>query len=321
MSQFLKDTGVQVPLICGAMYPCSNPELIAAVSAAGAMAIVQPVTLTMVYKMDFADGLRSIRSMTPHPIGLNVLTEKLNESYRAKNEFWVKEALRQGVRFFVTALGNPQWVVDLVHAEGGKVYHDVTELKWAEKAAAASVDGFICVNDRAGGHLGSLSPEELFRELSQLGKPLVCAGGVGTPEQFRAMIDLGYQGVQCGTRFIATKECRANDIYKDAIVRSSANDVVVTNRLSGVPVSVIETDYLKRAGRNVGFLFEALLKNHRTKHYARLALQVLGVLRLKNVHKAGANQDFWQAGKSVEGISSILPAGEVVSAFSRSLKT
>src|SRR5450830_1319158 len=205
---FTEAAGVEVPLICGAMYPCSNPELVAAVSQAGGLGIVQPLSLVFVHKRDFRAGMREIRSLTKKPVGLNVLTEKfLSSVYAKRMSQYVDVALEEGVRFFVTALGNPRWVVDRVKSAGGVVYHDVVDRRWAEKAAAEGVDGLICVNRRAGGHLGKKSPEELYAELVDLKLPLVCAGGVGSAKEFRAMLDLGYAGVQCGTRFIAATEC------------------------------------------------------------------------------------------------------------------
>ena len=151
--------------------------------------------------------MKEIRALTKKPIGLNVLTEKsLSSVYAKRMSEYVDVALEEGVRLFVTALGNPRWVVDRVKSAGGVVYHDVIDRRWAEKAAAEGVGGLICVNRRAGGHLGKRSPEELYADLADLGLPLVCAGGVGSPKEFRAMLDLGYAGVQCGTRFIAATE-------------------------------------------------------------------------------------------------------------------
>src|SRR5258705_9439978 len=88
-------------------------------------------------------------------------------------------AIEEGVRFFVTSLGNPRWVVDRVAPLGGIVYHDVTERKWAEKGLAGGVHGLIAVNNRAGGHAGPRSAPHLLDELGDLGVPPVCAGGVG----------------------------------------------------------------------------------------------------------------------------------------------
>ncbi|HEY5647994.1 MAG TPA: nitronate monooxygenase, partial [Nitrospiria bacterium] len=123
---FTRQAGIVVPLICGAMYPCSNPELVAAVSEAGGIGIVQPISLTYVHGHDFREGLRLIRRLTKKPIGMNALIEGSSTIYRNRMSRWIDIALEEGVRFFITSLGKPDWVVRRVHAEGGIVYHDVT---------------------------------------------------------------------------------------------------------------------------------------------------------------------------------------------------
>ena len=105
---------VDVPLICGPMYPCSNPELVAAVSEAGGLGVLQPVTLTYVFGYDFREGIRAIRRLTDRPIGMNALIEASSETYRRRMEQWIDVALEEGVRFFITSLGKPRWVVDRV---------------------------------------------------------------------------------------------------------------------------------------------------------------------------------------------------------------
>jgi nitronate monooxygenase len=108
---FTRHAGIEVPLVCGAMYPCSNPELVAAVSAAGGLGIVQPISMVYVFRHDFRAGLRLIRALTDRPIGMNALVEKTARAYEERMRRWVDIALEEGVRFFVTALGNPRWVV------------------------------------------------------------------------------------------------------------------------------------------------------------------------------------------------------------------
>ena len=83
-----RDAGIDVPLICGAMYPCSNPELVAAVSAAGAIGIVQPVSMTYVHGHEYREGLRLIRRLTGKPIGMNALIEKSSKSYLDRMMAW-----------------------------------------------------------------------------------------------------------------------------------------------------------------------------------------------------------------------------------------
>lgn len=320
---FTRHVGIEVPLICGAMYPCSNPELVAAVSAAGGIGVVQPISLSYVHGHDLREGLRLIARLSGgRPIGFNAIVEQSSRIYEDRMRRWVDVALEEGVRFFVTALGNPRWVVERVHAAGGVVYHDVTERRWAEKALQGGVDGLICVNARAGGHAGARTAEALLDELRDLGVPLVCAGGIGDPAAFRAAIDLGYAACQLGTRFIATDECRAHADYKAAIVRARPDDIVLTERISGVPVAVINTPYVQAVGTRAGRVGRLLLRGRKTKHWARLFYSLRSVWQLKRASLQGARyQDYFQAGKSVGGIDGVEPAGEVVRRFAAALAT
>ncbi len=300
------------------MYPCSNPELVAAVSEAGGLGVVQPVSMIFAHRHDLREGLKLIRSLTKKPIGFNAIVEKSSKTLEDQMKRWVDVALDEGVRFFITALGSPDWVVRAVHSVGGIVYHDVTELKWAQRALDAGVDGLICVNARAGGHAGTKTAEVLFEELKALGVPLVCAGGVGDETAFASALDIGYAGVQVGTRFIATNECKAHDDYKNAIVKAKADDIVLTDKISGVPVAVIKTDYITKVGTKAGWLAKRLLQNAKTKHYVRSYYSLKSIWQLKRASLQGMSyKDYFQAGKSVAGIDRVIPAGEVVSRFAQ----
>lgn len=317
---FTEDAGVVVPLICGAMYPCSNPELVAAVSEAGGLGVVQPVSMIYVHGHDFREGLRLIRRITDRPVGMNALIEQSSRHYRERMERWIDIALEEGVRFFITSLGNPRWVVERVASVGGVVYHDATERKWARKALDGGVHGLIAVNDRAGGHAGPKSARELLDELGDLGVPLICAGGVGDEDDFVRAIQSGYDGVQMGTRFIATTECHATGEYKEAIVASDADDIVLTERITGVPVSVIRTPYIERVGTKAGPLAKWLLRNRRTKHWTRAFFTLRSFRQLKRASLGESTDDYWQAGKSVAGIHSVEPAGQIVRRFAEALR-
>lgn len=310
--------GIEVPIICGAMFPCSNPELVAAVSEAGGLGVVQPLSLVFVHKHDFRAGMKLIRSLTKKPVGLNVLTEKsLSKVYQDRMRSYVDIALEEGVRFFVTALGNPRWVVDRVKPLGGVVFHDIIDRRWAEKGLEGGVDGLICVNSRAGGHAGKKSPEDLYRELADLGVPLVCAGGVGDEKAFTAALRLGYAGVQMGTRFIATEECTAHADYKKAILDAEEKDIVLTERITGVPLAVINTPYIERVGTKAGPVGKLLLRGRHTKHLIRAMYSFRSAFELRKASLKGASsKDTWQAGKSVAGIGSVERAADIVRRFS-----
>ena len=306
MSKFLDDCGASIPIIGGPMYPCSNPELVAAVSEAGGIGIVQPISLTYVHGYEFKEGLHYIKSLSKKPIGMNVLIEKSSLKYQKKMQKWIAIALEEGVQFFITSLGKPDWVVQQVHASGGKVYHDVTELKWARIAKDSGVDGLICVNSNAGGHAGDKDALALYDELKVLGLPLVCAGGVGDKETYQRMLALGYEGVQMGTRFIASIECEVPNDYKEAIIQAKKEDIIFSLNLTGVKVSVINTPYIQRLGLTPNAFILWMLKQNWLKGLVRFIYMLRSLKNLKALVKGDKKQEgFFQAGKSVEGINQL----------------
>ena len=325
-TKLTEDAGIEFPIICGAMYPCSNPELVAAASEGGGIAIVQPVSATMVHGYDepnTREGLRlsinRIRTLTDKPIGFNALIEKGSERYLNRMSEWIDIALEEGIRFFVTSLGKPDWVCERVHAKGGVVYHDVTNRFHAKKGIDCGVDGLICVNDRAGGHLGQMSMEEMYADLSDLGLPLICAGGIGSEKELKDAMNLGYAGVQMGTRFIATDECTTPQDYKDAIVDSGEDDITTTTKLTGVPIAIIGDKNTKQRGN---WLVRRLLKS-RFKHRIRVLITGISFWRMRALArgKKKSSKDLWSAGKSVETIRSVESATTIMRRLGESLSS
>ena len=308
---FLQHTKTKHNIIGAPMYPLSNPELIASVSNEGGIGIIQPLTLTYIEGYEFTEGLKYIKSLTQKPVGMNALIEKSSKKYQDKMKRWIELALDEGIRFFITSLGDPSWVVEMVHKKGGVVYHDVTDKKWAKIAKKAKVDGLIAVNNNAGGHTGDKDYKTLFNELKEFNLPIVCAGGISTKEDYEKVIKLGYSGVMMGTRFIATHECKAKDSYKKAIIKASKKDIVLTKNITGVNVSVINTPYIKKLGLQPNKLLAWFLKHF--KHIARTLLFLKSIVTLKSSMKN--KKEFFQAGKSVDGIDKILSVREVFKLF------
>jgi nitronate monooxygenase len=316
-----RDLGIRLPIIGGAMYPCSNPELVAAVSEAGGIGVLQPLSLTYVHGHEYKAGIRFIRSLTSKPIGMNAILEGSSKVYRERMIQWIDGALEEGIRFFVTSLGKPDWVVRMTESAGGKVYHDVTERKWADKAIDSGVHGLIAVNSRAGGHAGPKSPEQLIDELAPLRLPVVCAGGVGDEVDFVRALELGYAGVQMGTRLIATTDCTASDAYKRAIVSANEEDIVLSERITGVPLAVINTPYVQRVGTKAGPIAKWMLSGRKTKHWMRSFYAARSVMRLrKDSFKPSSSADYWQAGKSVHGIHAVEPVATILERFEAAAK-
>lgn len=154
--RLLADTGASIPIVKGPMYPGSNPELVAAVSAAGGFGVVQPISLTHLYGYDFREGLRLIKSLTSRPFGVN-FTILENAKYKRQMEEWMDISVDEGVKFFLTSLGKPGKIVAFAERHGVKVYHDVHTPEVARKVADEGVAGLNCLNSSMGGQTGNRS--------------------------------------------------------------------------------------------------------------------------------------------------------------------
>ena len=198
------------------------------------------------------------------------------------------------------------------------MYHDVTERKWAEKGVEGGVRrASSAVNDRAGGHAGTRSAEALLEELAHLGLPVVCAGGIGNEEDFARVLRMGYAGAQLGTRLHRHPGVpRERGLQAGDRRGRPRSDVVLTERLTGVPVAVLDTPTVRRLGTKAGPLARWMLRGRRTKHWMRTiyALRSLWALK-RGLLRDSPERDYWQAGKSVAGIDRVEPAGEIVRRF------
>jgi len=313
--QFLKDTGAEVPIVCGPMYPGSNPELIAAVSDSGAFGVVQPVALTSLYGHDFREGLRLIKKLTNKPFGVNfTIFGGANKKYHEQMKEWMDISIEEGVKFFLTSLGKPHEIVKIAKQHGIKVYHDVPNKKVALAMRDAGVDGLNCINWRGGGQTGIQSAEQFMEELHDIGIPLICAGGIGDTDDLQQALAMGYAGVQMGTRFLATHECKVTDSYKQAIVDANEDDIVWTNKIAGNNSSVIKTADIMKGGLRTGPIINFMLRRRKLKKYARMYLMSKGV---KNYSRTAFddNVQFWQAGKGVGNIKSVDSVSVVVDSF------
>lgn len=315
VKQFLADTGAKTPVVCGPMYPGSNPELVAAVSEAGGFGVVQPVALTSLYGHDFREGLQLIKQLTDKPFGVNfTIFGGANKKYHEQMKEWMEISIEEGIKFFLTSLGKPDAVVKTAKEHGIKVYHDVPNKKVALAMRDSGVDGLNCINWRGGGQTGIQAAEQFMEELHDIDIPLICAGGIGDSEDFKQALKLGYAGVQLGTRFLATNECIVTDSYKQAIVDSSEDDIVWTNKIAGNNSSVIKTDDIMKGGLQTGPVINYMLRKPNLKKYARMWLMSKG---LRNYSKTAFSDDvkFWQAGKGLGNIKSVESVADVMKTF------
>ena len=313
--KFLNDTGATIPVVCGPMYPGSNPELIAAVSEAGGFGVVQPVSLTSLYGHDFKEGLKLIKKLTNKPFGVNfTIFGGANQKYHDQMKKWMDISIEEGIKFFLTSLGKPTEIVKIAKKNDIKVYHDIPNKKVALKMVDCGVDGLNCINWRAGGQTGIQSAEKFIEDLKNINIPLICAGGIGNENDYKKVLEMGYAGVQLGTRFLASKECMVTDSYKNAIVNSEEKDIVWTNKIAGNNSSVIKTKDIMRGGLKTGCLINFMLRRPKLKKYARMYLMSRGI---KKYSKTAFDDSvkFWQAGKGVGGIKSIESCADILKSY------
>ena len=148
----------------------------------------------------------------------------------------------------ITSLGQPHQLVARVHEYGGLVFHDVTTLRHAQKAAEAGVDGLIAVTAGAGGHTGALSPFAFLPQLrAQWDGALLVGGSISDGSAILAAQALGADFAYMGTRFSATQESNAPDEYKQLLLSQTSSDIILTERISGVPASFMRGS-IERAG-------------------------------------------------------------------------
>jgi len=167
--------------------------------------------------------------VAPHCV--NLIVHRTNPRYLPDLEIVVSHK----VPLVITCLGHPGKVIEAVHGYGGLVFCDVINAAHARKAAEAGADGLICVGGGAGGHASSQSQFSLVREVREFWDGcLVLGGSIGDGFQIRAAEVLGADLVYMGTRFLATRESNAQGAYKQMIVDCTVQDLVYSDRFSGV---------------------------------------------------------------------------------------
>jgi NADH:quinone reductase (non-electrogenic) len=221
--------GIEHPIIQGGMHYVGFAELAAAVSNAGGLGII--TGLTQKTPADLANEIKRCREMTDKPFGVNLtfLPTVSSPDYPG----YIKAIIEGGVKAVETAGNNPQKWMPVLHEAGIKVIHKCTSVRHSLKAEsigcdAVSVDGFEC-----GGHPGEDDIPNFIllpRAAEELKIPFVASGGMADGRSLVAALALGAEGMNLGTRFIATKEAPVHQNVKDAIVAASELDTRLVMR-------------------------------------------------------------------------------------------
>lgn len=297
---------VDLPIITAPMFLVSNEDMVVASSEAGGIGTFPALNYRPLEK--YAEALKNIRRRTSRPVGVNIIVNKSNT--RQNDDLRV--ALDHGVELFITSLGSPKKVIEEAHRNGAKVVCDVTNLEHAKKVQDMGADGVIAVGAGAGGHAGPISPLVLIPWLkTELKIPIIAAGGISHGSQIAACLALGASAVSIGTRFIASREAGVDGAYKEAIVKSSPEDIVMTTRVSGTPAAVINTEYVQKLGTDLSWALKILKDNPYTKKYAVPLIHLMGMKSLEKAAKGATWKSVWSAGQSVGLVDGILSCAEI----------
>ena len=240
--------GVEIPIIQAPMTYIAGAQLAAAVSNAGALGIIETAS------PQGREDLKRVRDLTDRPVGANV-------ALAVRKDPSVVDVLADaGIRVVTTSSGDPGFLTDRLHAAGITVFHVVGTLRNALKAVDAGVDGLVVEGVEGGGFKnphGASTLVLLPLVASRVTLPIVAAGGICDARSMAAVIALGAEGVQMGTRMLASRESPVHRNFKDAVVASDETGTVLLS-LPGLPtMRVIRTGTAERAastGRSDGGL-------------------------------------------------------------------
>jgi len=292
---------LSLPVIGAPMFILSQPDLVIGQCQSGVVGAfpalnARPPELLDEWLHRITEELGSYRRLHPGaqvaPFAVNQIIHESND--RLERDLQACE--KHKVPLVITSLRAPTGIADAVHGWGGKVFHDVVNVRHAEKALSAGVDGLVLVAAGAGGHAGTLSPFALLGEVRRFfDGPIALAGAITTGRAVLAARAMGADLAYVGTRFIATAEAQAPEGYKKMVVQSRAADVVYTPFFTGV-----HGNYLRGSITASGLDPDALPAADKTR------------MSFGSARGPKAWKEIWGAGQGVGTIDEVLPVRELV---------
>ncbi|WP_203256842.1 NAD(P)H-dependent flavin oxidoreductase [Hyunsoonleella ulvae] len=300
---------IKYPIIQAPMFLVSNVPMVKEAMNGGIAGCIPALNYRTLDELRVA--LRELRAAKPKggSFGFNLIVNKSNVKFKGQLEVICEE----GCDFIITSLGSPEETIKEAHKVGIKVFCDVTDLKFAKKVEGLGADAIIAVNNEAGGHRGNMSPENLIKTLTaNCNIPIISAGGVGCKADIDKMLSYGAAGVSVGSPFIASKEANVTDEYKQACVDFGADDIVMTERISGTPCTVINTPYVQKIGTKATWIEHLLNKNRKLKKWVKMIRFSIGMNATKNAATKATYKTVWVAGPSIEHTKAILPVSDII---------
>jgi len=280
---------LSMPVIASPMFIASGPKLVAAQCKAGIVGSfpalnARPAELLDTWLTELQAELAAYQAANPEAVVGPIAVNQIVHHSNTRLEHDVDVCVRHKVPIVISSLrAPPPEMLDAIHGYGGIVLHDVINIRHAQKALEAGVDGLILVASGAGGHAGTLSPFALVGEVRRFfNGPIALSGSIATGDAILAAQAMGADFAYIGSRWLATEEANVDEAYRQAILDSSAADVVYTNLFTGV-----HGNYLKKSIEAAGLDPENLPVADKTK------------MDFGGAGKAKAWRDIWGAGQGV----------------------
>lgn len=300
---------IKYPIIQAPMFLVSNTAMVTEAMKGGIAGCIPALNYRTLDELRAALKELKASKIKGGSYGFNLIVNKSNIKYKGQLEVICEE----GCDFIITSLGSPEETINQCKKVGIKVFCDVVDLKFAKKVEGLGADAVIAVNNEAGGHRGNMTPEELIKELvTNCNIPVISAGGVGCKADVDKMLSYGAEGVSVGSPFIASTEAGVTAEYKQACVDYGAEDIVMTERISGTPCTVINTPYVKKIGTKKTWIESVLNKNKKLKKWVKMIRFSIGMNATKNAATKATYKTVWVAGPSIEHTNSILPTKDIV---------
>ncbi|WP_345790852.1 NAD(P)H-dependent flavin oxidoreductase [Neobacillus drentensis] len=293
---------LRLPAISAPMFLVSGTELVKACCLNGVIGSfpapnARPLEVLDQWMGQLNEELEEARAVDPNrkiaPWAMNMV---VHSSYsRLQDELnLIKKHQPQLV---ITSLGSPKHVVEIVHEYGGLVFSDVSDLKFAKKAAEAGVDGLILVASGAGGHAGQINSFAFVDMVRSFWDGIiVLAGSISTGKGILAAQAAGADLAYMGTRFIVASESMANDEYREMLVEATQEDLILTDAFSGVKANMLIPS-IKKAGLDPDHLVKKDQVNFDD---------------MQKETNAKAWKDIWSAGHGVGAIDRIESAADII---------
>lgn len=291
-----------IPAIAAPMFLVSGPELVSACCKNGVIGSfpapnARPIEVLDEWMGKLNADLEELKMSEPDrkiaPWAMNMV---VHSSY-SRLEEELELLKKHKPQLVITSLGSPKRVVEIVHGYGGLVFSDVSDVKFAKKAAETGVDGLILVASGAGGHAGELNSFAFVDSVRTFWDGIiVLAGSITTGKAILAAQAAGADLAYMGTRFIVAKESMANDEYRQMVVDATQDDLILTDAFSGVKANMLKPSII-RAGLDP----EKLTKKENVNFDS-----------MQRETNAKAWKDIWSAGQGVGAIQRIESAQEII---------